>query len=281
MITGRETNTVGLSEKIFLDTRFRNTALQLSDILKTHGVRIKKLRATKDIWCRDYMPIQVGSNEFTQFRYEPSYLQDELELQSDPIEVCQVNGIEPKFSQINLDGGNVVNWTDKAILTDRVFDENPEYRNKTKLIDELENLLQAQVIIIPQIKSDMTGHADGMVRFIDQNTILGNSRKHEYKYWRDGINKVLKEKGLTYIDIPFLDHKEPKHPDHAIGCYVNYLEVQDLIILPVFEVDNNKDEEVIQLFTQIFPDRKIETINYNDIGLFGGLLNCTTWTIKE
>ena len=276
MVTGRETNTVGLSEKMFLDSRFRDTAFRLSEILKTHGVSIKKLKATKGIWCRDYMPIQVGNNEFTQFRYEPSYLQDELELQSDPTEVCQANGIKPKFSQINLDGGNVVNWNDKAILTDRLFDENPEYSNKTKLIDELENLLQAQVIIIPQIKSDMTGHADGMVRFIDQNTILGNSRKYEYKYWKDGINKVLKEQGLTYIDIPFIDHKEPKYPDHAIGCYVNYLEVQNLIILPVFEVENNKDEEVIRLFNEILPDRKIETINYNDIGLFGGLLNCTT-----
>ena len=153
MVTGRETNTVGLSEKMFLDSRFRDTAFRLSEILKTHGVSIKKLKATKGIWCRDYMPIQVGNNEFTQFRYEPSYLQDELELQSDPTEVCQANGIKPKFSQINLDGGNVVNWNDKAILTDRLFDENPEYSNKTKLIDELENLLQAQVIIIPQIKS--------------------------------------------------------------------------------------------------------------------------------
>lgn len=281
MITGRETNTVGLSDKLFSDQRFQYTANRLSDILSAHGIQTKRLSATKDIWCRDYMPIQIATNEFVQFRYEPSYLQDELELQSDPAEVCKENGFNPKFSQINLDGGNVVNWKDKAILTDRVFDENPEYRSKSKLINKLENLLQAQVIIIPQIKSDMTGHADGMIRFVDQNTILGNSRKHEYKYWRDGIKKVLKEQGLTYIDIPFLNHKEPKHPDHAIGCYVNYLEVQDLIILPVFEVENNRDEEVIQLFTQIFPDRKIETINYNDIGLFGGLLNCTTWTIKE
>ena len=26
---------------------------------------------------------------------------------------------------------------------------------------------------------------------------------------------------------------------------------------------------------------KIETINFNAIGLYGGLLNCTTWTIKD
>ena len=47
------------------------------------------------------------------------------------------------------------------------------------------------------------------------------------------------------------------------------------------EVENNKDEEVYQLFEQIYPDRKIETLNYNEVGLFGGLLNCTTWTMYE
>jgi len=281
MITGKQTNTVYFSEKLFSDQRFCNSAILLADILSSNGISQKQITATQDIWCRDYMPVQADSELFIQFRYEPSYLQDELELQSDPKKVCKANGITPQFSKINIDGGNVVNWTDKVILTDRIFDENPAYTNRSKLISELEMLFQSQVIIIPQIKSDMTGHADGMVRFVDRDTILGNSRKNEYKYWREGMNKVLKEHGLNYIDIPFLEHKEPKHPYHAIGCYINYLEVQDLIVLPVFEVENNKDEEVLNLFFQIFPDRKIETINYNEIGLFGGLLNCTTWTIKE
>lgn len=281
MITGKETNTVHFSEKLFSDTRFNGTAMVLSKMLSSNGIAFKRIAETNDIWCRDYMPIQVDTKEFVQFRYEPSYLQDDLELQSKPRDVCPANGINPIYSEINIDGGNIVNWSDKAILTDRVFDENPQYSNKAKLIDDLEKLLHVEVIIIPQIKSDMTGHADGLIRFVNRDTILGNSRNEEYKYWRDGINKVLREHGLNYIDIPFLDHKEPKYPDHAIGCYVNYLEVQDLIVLPVFEVVNNKDEEVFNLFSQIFPDRKIVTMNYNEIGLFGGLLNCTTWTIKE
>ena len=31
----------------------------------------------------------------------------------------------------------------------------------------------------------------------------------------------------------------------------------------------------------ILTDRIIETINYNEVGYYGGLLNCTTWTIKN
>ncbi len=280
MVTGKETKTVYFSEKLRSGVRFTETCNALTALLEKHSIKYGFLEATKDIWCRDYMPIQIEKGKFVQFRYEPSYLKDDLELQSNPKKVCKANNIKPQFSKINLDGGNVVNWSDKAIITDRVFNENPEYSSRTKLIAEIEKLLEVEIIVIPQIKSDMTGHADGMVRFVDRNTVLGNDREQEYKYWKNVINKILKEKGFDYIDIPFLDHKEKKHPNHAIGCYVNYLEVQDLIVLPIFETVKNKDQEVYDKFKEIFPDRKIETINYNEIGLYGGLLNCTTWTIK-
>ncbi len=283
MIENKNTNIVYLSDLLQTDERFEKTCNRLKQILEKGNIKYKFLKSTKDIWCRDYMPIQVENDELIQFRYEPSYLKNEFNLQSDPRTVCKANKIEPKFSNINLDGGNIVNWNNKAIISDRIFDENLEYSDKSKLIDELENLLNTEIIIIPQINTDMTGHADGMVRFVDQNTILGNDRNQEYKYWRDGINKVLKNHNLEYIDIPFFENKEinKKYPDNAIGCYVNYLEVGNLILLPIFEIVGNKDNEVLELFKSIFPDRIIETINYNEIGFFGGLLNCTTWTIKE
>ncbi len=281
MIASKETNSVYFSELLSSDKRFTKTCNALTDLLKKHSIKYDFLKATKDIWCRDYMSIQTDKGKFVQFRYEPSYLKDELELQSEPKEVCKSNNINPIFSKINFDGGNVVNWSDRSIISDRVFDENPEYSSKNKLITEIEKLLEVEIIVIPQIKSDMTGHADGMVRFVDRNTLIGNDREQEYKYWKNGINKVLKNYGLDYIDIPFLEHKERNYPYHAIGCYVNYLEVEDLIVIPIFETEKNKDQEVYDKFRMIFPDRKIETINYNEIGFYGGLLNCTTWTIKE
>lgn len=281
MIASKETNSVYFSELLSSDKRFAKTCNALTYLLEKHSIKYDFLKATKDIWCRDYMPIQTGKGKFVQFRYEPSYLKDELEFQSEPKKVCKSNNINPIFSKINCDGGNVVNWSDRAIISDRVFDENPEYSSKNKLIAEIEKLLEVEIIVIPQIKSDMTGHADGMVRFVDRNTLIGNDREQEYKYWKNGINKALKNYGLDYIDIPFLEHKERNYPYHAIGCYVNYLEVDNLIVIPIFETEKNKDQEVYDKFRMIFPDRKIETINYNEIGFYGGLLNCTTWTIKE
>jgi agmatine deiminase len=281
MVPGKITNIVYLSELLQSDNRFTDSCNQLTTLLDKHGIAHKFIKATKDIWCRDYMPIQTDKGAFVQFRYEPSYLEDDLEHQSDPKEVCEANGIEPKLSKINLDGGNVVNWSDRAIITDRVFDENPEYTNRTKLISEIEKLLGVEIIVIPQINSDMTGHADGLVRFVNNRTILGNDKEQGYHYWKNGINRVLKEHGLDYIDIPFCEYKNRKYPDNAIGCYLNFLEVENLILLPIFEIEGNRDDDVWKLFKQIYSDRTIETINFNEIGIFGGLLNCTTWTIIE
>ena len=276
------TEVVYLSE--LLEEKFTDCFNRLISILKKHGVEYRLLKGTKDIWCRDYMPIQTESGKLIQFRYEPSYLKGNKEWEdsrSDVREVCRLNGFEPVFSNINLDGGNVLLCSGRAIVSDRIFTENPEYTDKEQLVKELSELLEAEVIIIPAQNGDMTGHADGMVRFIDHDTILGNNRSEEYKYWTNGIEKVLKDYNLKYIDVPFFyGYKDSKHPDHAIGVYVNYLAVGNLIVLPVFEVAGNKDAEAIAAFKQIFPDKIIETINYNDVALEGGVLNCTTWVYR-
>lgn len=268
-----------------LRERYPATCERLTTILDKHGVAYRFLAGTRDIWCRDYMPVQTASGKLVQFRYEPSYLKGKPEWElsrSDVHEVCRVNGITPdEISNINLDGGNVLLCGNRAIVSDRIFSENPD-RTRDALIAELARLLEAEIIIIPSQRNDLTGHADGMVRFINRNTLLGNNRIEEYKYWAKGINDTLSHYGLIYEDIPFFyDYKDAHHPHHAIGIYVNYLEVGNLMIVPVFGVPGNKDAEAVARFHKLFPDRTIETIDYNEIALEGGLLNCTTWTLHE
>ena len=167
---------------------------------------------------------------------------------------------------------------DRAILSNRIFSENPDI-DKEKLINELSKLLECEIIIIPAENDDMTGHADGMVRFVNKNTILGNTMAEEYKYWQDGMQKVIDKYNLKYIDVPFFVPKDPKHPYSAVGIYVNYLEVNDLIVMPVF--GREEDQKACDVIQKAFPDKVIEKIDYNDVAQEGGLLNCTTWVVKK
>lgn len=267
--------TVYLSE--LLKTRYSDTCNRLTQILEKHHVKYAFLKGTKDIWCRDYMPVQNKSGKLIQFKYDPSYLKGNKEWEdsrSDVREVCKANGFEPQFSDINLDGGNVLICDDRAIISNRIFSENPDM-NKEKLLNELSNLLECEIIIIPAENDDMTGHADGMVRFVDKNTILGNTMAEEYKYWQDGMQRVIEKFNLKYIDVPFFVPKDSKHPYSAVGIYVNYLEVNNLIIMPVF--GREEDQKAFDVIQKAFPDKVIEKIDYTDVAQEGGLLNCTTW----
>jgi agmatine/peptidylarginine deiminase len=270
-------------------SKYPETCKNLIAILEKHHVNYSFIKGTKDIWCRDYMPVQTKSGKLVQFKYDPSYLKgnkDWEDSRSDVEEIRAKNDWLNKYviekSDINLDGGNVLICDGRAILSDRLFSENPDF-DKESLIKRLSELLECEdIIIIPALKSqteDLTGHADGMVRFVNRNTIIGNERRpNEYQYMRDGLQKAIDTFNLTYIDIPFFEEKDPKHPESAIGIYVNYLEVNDLIVLPVF--NRTEDNQVLAILQKTFPNKHIETINYDDVAKKGGLLNCTTWVVK-
>ena len=257
---------------------------RLADILNKHDVPFAFLKGTKDIWCRDYMPVQAASGKLVQFKYDPSYLKDPRysATRSDVGHVDAVNGFNPVLSDINLDGGNVVMHAGRAIVTDRIFSENPGYA-KEKLVAELAELLECEIIIIPAYKPeyDFTGHADGMVRFVDENTVVVNDLERDFVYMKKGIANALDAAGIKHVNFPFFDYRIKGNNDHAIGIYLNYLEVGNLIVMPVFGVPGNLDEEAVVKLKEVFPDKKIETINYNEVAMKGGLLNCTTWIIKK
>lgn len=207
-----------------LASKYPEACSRLTEILKKYNISFDFLKGTKDIWCRDYMPVQTPSGKLIQFRYEPSYLKDPKysESRSDVKYIDALNNISPILSDINLDGGNVVMFGNKAIITDRIFSENPDW-SKDSLKAELAKILECEIIIIPAYKPeyDFTGHADGMMRFVDNNTVLVNNLDQDYKYMRENIAKALAEANLKYINFPWFEYKINGNTDHAIGIYLN------------------------------------------------------------
>ena len=247
-------------------------AERLFTSLIAHGVPYKLLKNTRDIWLRDFMPVKTKSGKYLSFRYEPSYLANAPQLRTD-----FKTDIAPKFklenlvySDINLDGGNVVfsPSKEKVIISDRVFSENSGM-GEAELTAKLEKLLEASVFIIPSLKSDMTGHADGMVRFADENTVVTNAPLSPYGF-ETKVKKSLQNYGFNVIDFPYFYSKG----DSAVGCYLNYLATEKSIFLPVFGVDT--DNEAIELAKNIFY-KTIIPVNINEIAEYGGLLNCISW----
>lgn len=261
-----------LSHLLKSTDKYISAADRMFAALDLFNIKYKLLNNTKDIWLRDFMPVKTKSGKYISFRYKPSYLDNYDELRTDfRNEVAPNLALENLvFSDINLDGGNVAfsPSKEKVIISDRVYSENPSW-HKAELTAKLAKLLEANVIIIPSLKSDMTGHADGMVRFVNENTVVANASLSPYGF-ETKVKKSLQNYGFNVIDFPYFD----SNGNSAIGCYLNFLETGQAIFLPVFSVDT--DNKAIQTAKHIF-HKAIIPVNINEIAADGGLLNCISW----
>ena len=165
-------------------------------------------------------------------------------------------------------------------MCDKVFSENPLYKEKT-LIKKLEELLEVdRIIFVPwQKEIDFIGHADGMVRFLDEKTVLIN----DYDYEEDGefvssFKASIHNAGLDWIEIPYNPY-DNKFDLDASGIYINYLQILDIIFVPQFKFA--EDDKAMKKLKSLFPKSKIVPVLSNEIAREGGVLNCISWNIKK
>lgn len=250
---------------------YKPTADRLFAALEFAGVEYQLVNGTHDIWLRDFMPVQTRSGRWISFRYEPSYLDGYSELRTDfRRDIAAYLNLPVVYSDINLDGGNIVFSPSRriVIVSDRILLENPEIPTD-HLLEQLEQLLEARILLIPSLKSDRTGHADGMVRFVDETIVIGNSVPA-----RNGleqrIQRTLESHGLTVLDFPYWDAPG----DSAVGCYLNYLETENCVFLPVFGL--KQDHTAIDAAKRIF-SKPVVPVLLREVARDGGCLNCISW----
>ncbi|MBQ1780535.1 MAG: hypothetical protein II001_03780, partial [Bacteroidales bacterium] len=127
MITDNQTNTVYFSDLLPKKCPILNT--HITEALTKYGIPYDYLSKTKDIWCRDFMPIQIEKERFVFYKYTPDYLKDTYgqSVQTNPDDVFQseakhLQQLLPKSIRIDLvlDGGNVVKCGDTVVMTEKV-----------------------------------------------------------------------------------------------------------------------------------------------------------------
>ncbi len=255
---------------------------RFGQVLRINDIAYGFLPDTKDIWAVDYMPIQIGTDRFVQFRYNPDYLQSQTQRKTitDVDSVCASIRLrlKPAKSEIVLDGGNVIQTGGKAIVCDKVFKENPDISEK-ELIRQLKDALEIEkLFFVPWDKSECTGHADGMVRFIDNDTVLINDYSREKPEFQRIFRMALHNAGLDWIEIPYNPYENEKSAS-AEGIYLNYLQMKQAIIVPTFQ--RAEDEEAMKVLENVFRGQTIATVDSNEIAREGGILNCISWNIQS
>ncbi len=279
MITDDQTNTVYFSNLVPED--FPKQFNELTQIIKSAGYQVKLLVETYDYYGRDYMPVQIGENDFVQFVFRPKayFEQNQYSEITNPVLVGLVNNLDkPRYSPLILDGGNVIKAKDKVIVTDRIFKDNLyQFGSDTEILAQLEKNFKCKVIVIPEYPNELTGHADGLIRFVDENTVFINETHDEpEKEWLYKFLHLLTENNLLYIKLPCpMTGKQIT----ADGLYINYLHVGNLIVVPQFKM--KEDKSALQTFKEIFGgEYSVVPFDARWIAHHGGVLNCVSWTIK-
>ncbi len=271
------------SNSVFYSAKWRETCPKaygsVIDILDKYGVPHAALSGTRDIWVRDFMPIQVSPESFRRYHYMPDYLREDkryARLISDPLEVCRANGIraDDGLGGICIDGGNVVHGGRKVIMTAKVFEENP----KTTVFD-LARLLEmhfgARLIILPWDTKEMFGHADGIVRFVDDDTVITTNYRQFDPRMADRFRSILQAQFKTVHEL----HYDVEDLSSHSWAYINWLQTDKVLILPSFGIP--EDEQAFRQIERWMPEYRgrIEMADATDLIRGGGCFNCATWTV--
>jgi agmatine deiminase len=284
-----------MKERVYIAESLKRYPLVYQSLitnLRTHGIEVEILN-TLNIWTRDYMPVQTRTG-FVKFRYKTLKYDEYPQLQIDferPYWLSIFKRFDNlKQSNIVLDGGNCQMNPEKdtAVITNVIFENNPDYTKKG-LLEELSKLLEAKIIIIPKESYDELGHADGIVKFMSKYNILLNeyTDKLMVKYNKK-VKEILQNNGLVVIGFPNYGHLMPrmtkdefrkKYVDAddfnpAWGYAINFLKVEKLALVPIFNI--KQDRAIVDTVKKYYPDCSIVTIDCSELSMEGGLINCVT-----
>ena len=278
MIHDSETNFLYLADSL-KKKKYAHFLTCFETALDANNIPYQFLSETNDIWIIDYMPVQINDNKFVQFEYNPDYLQSKSGLKtiSDVENICKSIKLIPKKSTLVVDGGNITQNGNAVIMCDKVFKENANLSEK-ELIKQLKDTLEIEKLyFVPWDKYDVTGHADGMVRSIDDKTVLINDYSKEKPEFQRAFRMALYNAGLDWIELPYKPY-ENKPSTSAEGIYLNYLQMKQAIFVPIFK--RNSDDIALRILEKVFKGENIVPIESNEVAKEGGILNCVTWNVK-
>ena len=128
------------------------------------------------------------------------------------------------------------------------------------------------------MEDDLFGHADGIVRFINNKNVLINDFADSDMEFGKLLESVLKKAGLNTYKFPYNPYSNKSKID-ATGVYINFLQMKNIIFFPVFKmIDDKLAEDCLKMH---FPKSKLVPVPCQDLAKEGGLLNCISWNIVK
>ena len=282
----------------------------LKEYLQRKGIAYEELLNTRDVWCRDYMPVQITKDSYLSYTYHPDYLVGLEGTITNWIlhkvhtkKTAQFDFPDNKTLPILLDGGNVVKAINKdgkptIILCDKVLNENHISENDFKdwWKDFFDNDIEIVLLKWDGPKYNPIGHADGMVRYVSPGVVLMTNYCEFDKELAESHRQTL-EKHFTVHQLKYEStfSNEDKNEiklwrmlkEHS-WSYINFLQVGHNILLPRLGYDKLDNSALKQIQDYYGKEFSVELIDCDMMEIIagdgngsnsGGALNCLTWNV--
>ena len=257
-----------------------------SNYVKAIGQNHVVIAPMQDIWMRDFS--SANPDQPTLFRYtaagqggtkKAQAISDDV--QSDFKLYSQKAGLKFIQTQLLNDGGNwVEDGFGNVVISTKFLSDNrlSEKVAREKLIA----LTNAKHIAF--IDADEQGgleHADGVVSFVDQNTLVMNSYPEDPDYTKKlkadlirGIPNIKIHEIITPYDGSQIYDKKF---GSACGLYTNMLVTPEHIYFPQFGI---KEDSVALQQIRAITKRKVIPVQSNHVCHMGGGVRCMSWQLR-
>ena len=278
MTTDNLTNTVYFSDLLPKKCPILNQ--HIVEAMEANKIRYAYLSETKDIWCRDFMPIQIEEDHFVFYKYTPDYLQTPYyrRIQTNPEKVFQAP--QNRLEQITrnaitidlvIDGGNVVKCGDTVVITEKVFAENKD-KTRTEVDRILKDAFQSDILFLPWDRKETFGHSDGIVHYAGDGKILLTNYDDSSIYYYRRFREVL-EKQFEVVPLKYATKRR-----HARSwAYINFLQIGKLVLVPQLGLE--EDGQALEQIANALSDFEVIGIQALEAVRRGGGLNCISWNI--
>lgn len=268
------------------------------DFLNAAEVDLSKvcfyMHPTNDAWCRDHGPaFLVNKNDVSKKaiidwnynawgnKYPPYDLDDVI-----PTKIGNALGLEVFHPGIIMEGGSVDFNGAGTVITSTACLLNKN-RNPHLSQTQIEQYLmdyygQDQVLWVDEgiVGDDTDGHIDDTVRFINEDTVITvieeNKNDDNYSLLQHNLKqlqqmRLLNGKQLNIIEIPMPDDviwEEQRLP----ASYANFYIANQQVIVPTYRCA--RDEKVLSIIGECFPNREVVGIDSTDIIWGLGSFHC-------
>lgn len=277
-----------------------NESMRASAIahLEKAGVDLSKVdfyfHPTNDAWCRDHGPAfltKAGASipkvivdwNYNAWggKYPPFDLDDII-----PTLIGKELGLPVFEPGIIMEGGSVEFNGKGTVMTSTACLLNPN-RNPHLNQEQIEKYLcdyygMEQVLWVDEgiIGDDTDGHIDDTVRFVNEDTVITvveeNKNDENYELLQHNLKqlkqmRLLNGKQLNIVELPMPDpvfYEGQRLP----AAYANFYIANKSVIVPTYR--GSKDDKVLQIVQQCFPDREVVGIDSTDIIWGLGSFHC-------